>query len=106
MNNTKKNLFAFTTVCILIIASGGVEAGTTTGMPWEGPLDSLMNSITGPVARIAGALAIFFFGIGLAFSEGGGIIRKGLWIVLGLSIAFNAVSWGLAFFGFTGGLLI
>jgi type IV secretory pathway VirB2 component (pilin) len=81
-------------------------AATTTGMPWEGPLTQLLNSLTGPVVRIAGAVAIVVFGLGLAFSEGGGLIRKALGIVLGLTIAFNAVSWGLTFFGFSGGLVV
>jgi len=33
-------------------------------------------------------------------------MRKALWAVLGLAIAFNAVSWGLGFLGFSGGLLV
>ena len=81
-------------------------AATTTGMPWEGPLTQLLNSLTGPVVRIAGAVAIVVFGLALAFSEGGGLIRRALGIVLGLTIAFNAVSWGLTFFGFSGGLVV
>jgi hypothetical protein len=34
------------------------------------------------------------------------MMRKALWVVLGLAIAFNAVSWGLGFLGFSGGLLV
>ena len=81
-------------------------ASTTTGMPWEGPLTKLLQSLTGPVVRVAGAVAIIVFGLALAFSEGGGLIRKALGITLGLTIAFNAVSWGLTFFGFSGGLVV
>lgn len=81
-------------------------AAASTGMPYEGQLTTILNSVSGPVARVAGAIAIIFFGLGLAFSEGGGMVRKGLSILLGLTIAFNAVSWGLTFFGFGGGLLV
>ena len=31
------------------------------------------------------------------------MMRKALWVVLGLAIAFNAVSWGLGFLGYSGG---
>ncbi len=83
----------------LVIAAGA-------GMPYEGPLQTILNSITGPVARVAGAIAIVVFGLGLAFTEGGGMMRKAIGIVFGLTIAFNAVAWGLNFFGFAGGLLV
>jgi type IV secretion system protein TrbC len=77
-----------------------------TGMPWESPLQSVLDSISGPVVQILGIIAIIVFGLGLAFSESGGMLRKALWVLLGLSIAFSAVSWGISFLGFSGGLLI
>jgi type IV secretion system protein VirB2 len=83
--------------------SAGVGGG---GMPWEGPLNQLLDSLTGPVSRVVGAVAIIGLGVGIAFSEGGSMMRKALWVVLGLAIAFNAVSWGLGFLGFSGGLLV
>jgi len=76
------------------------------GMPWEGPLQQLLTSLTGPVSQVIGAVAIIGLGVGLAFSEGGSMMRKALWVVLGLAIAFNAVSWGIGFLGFSGGLLV
>jgi type IV secretion system protein TrbC len=85
--------------------SGGV-GGFGGGMPWEGPLQQLLDSLTGPVSRVIGAVAIIGLGVGIAFSEGGSMMRKALWVVLGLAIAFNAVSWGLGFLGFSGGLLV
>jgi type IV secretion system protein TrbC len=82
---------------------GGAGGG---GMPWEGPLDQLLTSLTGPVARVIGAIGIIGLGIGIAFSEGGSMMRKALFVVLGLTIAFNAMSWGLSFLGYSGGLLV
>jgi type IV secretion system protein VirB2 len=102
-------------VAVLLIAStetahpgtlGGFGAGLGGGMPWEGPLNQLLDSLTGPVSRVVGAVAIIGLGVGLAFSEGGSMMRKALWVVLGLAIAFNAVSWGIGFLGFSGGLLV
>jgi type IV secretion system protein TrbC len=86
--------------------AGSLGGGLGGGMPWEGPLQQLLDSLTGPVSRVVGAVAIIGLGIGIAFSEGGSMMRKALWVVLGLAIAFNAVSWGLGFLGFSGGLLV
>jgi type IV secretory pathway VirB2 component (pilin) len=80
--------------------------GLGGGMPWEGPLSQILDSVTGPVARVIGAIAIMAIGFGIAFSEGGSMMKKVLWGVLGLTIAFNATQWGLSFMGFSGGLLV
>jgi type IV secretion system protein TrbC len=85
---------------------GGLGSLGGGGMPWEGPLNQLLDSLTGPVSRVVGAVAIVGLGVGIAFSEGGSMMRKALWVVLGLAIAFNAVSWGIGFLGFSGGLLV
>jgi type IV secretion system protein VirB2 len=98
-------VIGFTTL-FAATALASTTGGASGGMPWEGPLEKLLTSLTGPVARVIGAIAIFGLGIGIAFSEGGSMMRKALFVVLGLAIAFNAVSWGLSFTGFSGGLLI
>jgi type IV secretion system protein TrbC len=90
----------------LALSPHAARAAFGGGMPWEGPLQMLLMSLQGPVARVVGAAAIIGLGIGLAFSEGGSMMRKALWVVLGLAIAFNATSWGLGFLGFSGGLLV
>jgi type IV secretion system protein VirB2 len=78
----------------------------STGFPWESPLEQVLNSFSGPVARTLGAIAILLLGLGIAFSEGGSMMRKALWVVLGLAIAFNATTWFLDFLGKAGGLLV
>jgi type IV secretion system protein VirB2 len=99
-------------VGLLLLSTAAARSGTFGlgglggGMPWEGPLNQLLDSLTGPVSRVVGAVAIIGLGVGLAFSEGGSMMRKALWVVLGLAIAFNAVSWGIGFLGFSGGLLV
>ena len=93
-------------VGICVAGAGDVVASTSTGMPWEGPLSQLLSSLEGPMARVLGAASIIVLGLSLAFSEGGSIMKKALWVAMGLSIAFNATSWGLSFFGFSGGLLV
>ena len=82
---------------ILLLSQNAYAAGA--GMPWEGPLDQILNSISGPVARALGVAAIIITGLGIAFGEGGGGMRKMLWVVFGLTIAFSATSFFLSFFG-------
>ena len=89
---------------ILTISNSAYAAGSS--MPWEGPLSSIETSITGPVAKIMGVIAVCAAGLGVAFGEGGSGMRKLLWIVFGLSIAFSASSFFLSFFGFSGGATI
>ncbi|NDC60051.1 MAG: conjugal transfer protein TrbC [Alphaproteobacteria bacterium] len=88
----------------LAIASPAYAAGS--GMPWETPLQSVVDSITGPVARAAAVIAIVISGITIIFSEGGGGIRKLAFVGLGIAIMFAAVSFFLDFFGFAGGAVI
>jgi len=90
-------------VGICLIASPAHAAGS--GMPWEGPLDQILQSIEGPVAKIIGTLAIVITGLTLAFGDGGGF-RKLIQIVFGLSIAFTATSFFLSFFSFGGGATV
>ena len=42
-------------------------------LPWEGPLNQVLASFTGPVAKALCILSIVLIGFGFAFSEGGGM---------------------------------
>lgn len=103
---TRTTQVGLVALLLVISAVPARSGGVGGGMPWEGPLNQLLDSLTGPVSRVIGAVAIIGLGVGIAFSEGGSMVRKALWVVLGLAIAFNAVSWGLGFLGFSGGLLV
>lgn len=72
-------------------------------MPWETPLNNILSSIEGPVARIVAVIIITMTGLALAFGESSGGMRKLIQIVFGLSIAFAATSFFLTFFSFGGG---
>lgn len=91
---------------LLILAIAGPAHAAGSGMPWEGPLEQVVDSITGPVARAAAVIAIIVAGIGIMFGEGGGGIKKLAFVGMGIALMFAAVSWGLTFFGFAGGAVI
>jgi type IV secretory pathway VirB2 component (pilin) len=102
-STTKTVLKGILLTMALIICMPLLAHASGSGLPWEGPLQRILDSISGPVAKVAGVLAIVLTGLGLAFGEGGGLMRKALGIVFGLSIAFSASTFGLSFFGFGGG---
>ena len=93
---------AFT--CKVLLASAAQAAGS--GMPWEAPLQRILESIEGPVAKIIAVIIIIATGLALAFGDTSGGFRKLIQIVFGLSIAFAATSFFLAFFSFGGGALV
>lgn len=77
-----------------------------SGMPWEAPLEQVVDSMTGPVARAAAVIAIVIAGVTIIFSEGGGGVRKLAFVGLGIAIMFAAISFFLDFFGFAGGAVL
>ncbi len=91
---------------ILIGMLPGRAMAGGTGMPWEAPLEGIVDSLTGPVANAAAIIAVTIFGLTLAFGSGGGGMRTAIGVLFGLSIAFAAASFFPAFFGFEGGALI
>jgi len=86
------------------LASPAYAAGSS--MPWEAPLQKILDSIEGPVAKIIAVIIIIVTGLTLAFGDAGGGFRKLIQIVFGLSIAFAASSFFLSFFSFGGGALV
>jgi type IV secretion system protein VirB2 len=88
----------------LTIATKAQAAGS--GMPWEQPLQQVLESVQGPVAKIVAVIIIILTGLTLAFGETAGGFRRLIQIIFGLSIAFAASSFFLSFFSFGGGALI
>ena len=88
----------------LAVTNSAEAAGS--GMPWEQPLQQVLESVQGPVAKIVAVIVIIVTGLTLAFGESSGGFRRLIQIVFGLSIAFAASSFFLSFFSFAGGALV
>ncbi len=88
----------------LLYAGAASAAGSS--MPWEAPLQSIVDSIQGPVAKVISVIIIITTGLSLAFGDTSGGFRRLIQIVFGLSIAFGASSFFLSFFSFGGGALV
>ena len=96
---------ALSAVGALVVAPAQAWAAGSN-MPWEQPLQQILDSVQGPVAKIVAVLIIITTGLTLAFGETSGGFRKLIQIVFGLSIAFAASSFFLTFFSFGGGALV
>jgi type IV secretion system protein TrbC len=91
-------------VALATITAPAYAAGSS--MPWEQPLQQILDSIQGPVAKIISVIIIVVTGLTLAFGDTSGGFRRLIQIVFGLSIAFAASSFFLTFFSFSGGALV
>ena len=94
---------------LALLAAGAMSVpahAAGSNMPWEAPLQSILDSIQGPVAKIVAVIIIIVTGLTLAFGDTSGGFRRLIQIVFGLSIAFAASSFFLTFFNFAGGATV
>jgi type IV secretion system protein TrbC len=108
MNNTAslERCFISSTVFATASLTVGPAFAAGSNMPWEQPLNQILQSVEGPVAKIIAVIIIIVTGLSLAFGDTSGGFRRLIQIVFGLSIAFAASSFFLSFFSFGGGVVI
>ena len=105
LNRLRRHIAAATAFALCALATAPAHA-TGSGMPWEAPLNQILSSVQGPVAKVVSVIVIVITGLTLAFGETSGGFRRLIQIVFGLSIAFAASSFFLSFFQFGGGALV
>ncbi|NJL50300.1 MAG: conjugal transfer protein TrbC [Blastochloris sp.] len=93
-------------VAVISVMMAPAAYASGSSMPWEQPLQQILQSIEGPVAKIIAVIIIITTGLTLAFGDTSGGFRRLIQIVFGLSIAFAASSFFLSFFSFGGGALV
>ena len=100
--------FVLVTASVFAVSTFAVSPAFAAGsnMPWEQPLQQILQSIEGPVSKIVAVIIIIVTGLTLAFGDTAGGFRRLIQIVFGLSIAFAASSFFLSFFSFGGGALV
>ncbi|MGT2457742.1 TrbC/VirB2 family protein [Cupriavidus basilensis] len=89
----------------LIALSGAAHAASPSAsgsnMPWEGPLDKILTSIQGPVARTFLIISIIVTGLMMAFGEHGSGFKKLMGIACGGACVVAVVSFVSSLFGAT-----
>lgn len=88
---------------VLVLATPDTAFATTSGpsMPWDAPLQTLLDNLQGTVARILVTVAVVITGLLFAFGESGGAFRRVFGIAFGAAIALGALT-VLTSLGFVG----
>ena len=105
LNRARRALATASAFAFVALATAPAYAAGSN-MPWEQPLNQILQSVEGPVAKILAVIVIIVTGLSLAFGDTSGGFRRLIQIVFGLSIAFAASSFFLSFFSFGGGVLV
>lgn len=94
-------LATFAAAALLVTPS--LALATTSGppMPWDAPLQTLLDNLQGTVARILVTVAVVVTGLLFAFGESGGAFRRVFGIAFGAAIALGALT-VLTSLGFVG----
>ena len=86
----EKNIFikkiTAASLAMQIFAAKSVYAA----LPWEDPLDTVVESLTGPVAQGVSIIACVVMGGLLAFGELGAVAKRGIMILFGIAMALFA----------------
>ena len=106
LHQVRQRLGMTVSVATLSVVMAAPAHASGSSMPWEQPLQQILQSIEGPVAKIIAVIIIIVTGLTLAFGDTSGGFRRLIQIVFGLSIAFAASSFFLSFFSFGGGALV
>ena len=106
LSRVPHHLTEATALATITLLTAAPAHASGSSMPWEEPLQKILESIEGPVAKIVAVIIIITTGLTLAFGDTAGGFRRLVQIVFGLSIAFAASSFFLSFFSFGGGALV
>ncbi len=88
---------------LVVLGVSEVAYATPSGpsMPWDAPLQILLDNLQGTVARILVTVAVVITGLLFAFGESGGAFRRVFGIAFGAAIALGALT-VLTSLGFVG----
>jgi len=93
-------------LALFAVSTLPAHAGTTTGLPWESPLTTIKNSLSGPVAMTISIIAVCVCGAMLIWGgEMGEFAKRLVMVVLVISLLVASNSIISTLFSATGALL-
>jgi type IV secretory pathway VirB2 component (pilin) len=105
MRPTSQRLLLVAGLLVLLVPEIALAApaGGGAAMPWTGPLQSLLDNLSGPTARILGALAFVVGGAMWAFTRHEEGARRFGQAIVGIALMIGAANivTALAFVGAT-----
>jgi type IV secretion system protein VirB2 len=105
-NNRLWALLVLAAVVLCLFGPTDLLAGSAESLPWEGPLEKLSNSLTGPVAQAVCLIAIVICGLTLIFGgEMGEFAKRTIYIVIVVAFILGASGFIRSMFVSTGAVL-
>ena len=74
------------------LATQAAAAAAGPAMPWDGPLQTILQSLSGTVAHVLITVAVIVTGLVFAFTEHGSGARRLFGVAFGGAIALGALS--------------
>jgi type IV secretion system protein VirB2 len=88
----RKGVSATSVLLVLVTAHAALAATAGPAMPWDTPLETIRDSLSGTVAHILVTVAVITTGLVFAFSEAGTGARRLFGVAFGGAIALGALS--------------
>jgi type IV secretion system protein VirB2 len=89
-HNQRVKLFMGAVALVGVLEPGMANA---SGLPFEGVIQQVAQSMCGPIAKSAAVMAIVVTGLLIAFTEISGIFKTMLGLLFGISFALLATQW-------------
>ncbi len=83
-------VFGLAAVLALVAEVGAATSGPP--MPWDGPLQTILQSLSGTVAHVLITVAVIVTGLVFAFTEHGSGARRLFGVAFGGALALGALS--------------
>lgn len=83
---------ALALAAIVSFAAEATAAAAGPAMPWDGPLQTILQSLSGTVAHVLITVAVIVTGLVFAFTEHGSGARRLFGVAFGGAIALGALS--------------
>lgn len=77
---------------LLTCVTEAMAAANGPAMPWDGPLQTILQSLSGTVAHVLITIAVIATGLVFAFTEHGSGARRLFGVAFGGAIALGALS--------------
>lgn len=87
-----RTVVVFGLFAVMMIFDAVSANSAFAALPWEGPIDTLTESLTGPMAKAVCAATVCVTGIFIALGEGGPFGRIAGRIIFGLALAIGAMN--------------
>ena len=95
MRRVVRPIGASDVLALAAVVASAAEAGAATSgppMPWDGPLEMILASLSGTVAHVLITVAVIVTGLVFAFTEHGSGARRLFGVAFGGALALGALS--------------